>query len=938
MTTSNPVYEQLLADRRQARSEVNAQISGELSKRAQGWDLRTRSTEGTRVKNLPEAIRQSVVATRALLNTFEFPTPPKISYTGVKKMERSADRNSTIGDGIVMLEAGFYTTSGVKNFIEIPVEIRNGMVVQPSVFFHQGSMEIIAPSSINRVIAQGTFHQPQNSRGQYAAPLSPQESSSWYEQQNSPGMQVYRVNPGMYGKMARIASSDPELARLCEKYYDSLNAQEGDVEGMAQELTGFIQNNESYPVDIDEVFDWLDDQIKKGRFVEAQQQPETDVLPVLPGRKAQEDVCSVCGWPSAYGGDHEDCANGKNARKASAADYRCDTCGSQLMVKGSDRDDGGLTMWECAPCGRLFDDTEVKVAQMGHQPSRAELKMKATPASLIGDRVHTKITFDPDASQQMSDGNITNAIRSFVRELGTRVEWRNWGTIGDTQIESMDRSKGTCEVSFKSSETSAPQLSPAQLKDASSGHQFIQDCNKAFKEKNASLNPDDIWLSRAAVKTHTNPDGSYKNFGATPTDTGKGMKEEWGGLDVDEAAKTKGRGTPKASKIAQEAPAQWSALDPAERYRGDNIQLGDKVKLTNDKSVKTRGGGTTDLPKGTEGVVVGDVFGDSSHLKIKFEDIADEVLTVPANHLKKAQAQVPGCESCGTPLVNGPEVKGRGEGWYCPEGTCDNFRIPVTGSLKTAQELVCDCGHPYKEHANDLTPYGGSKHGCWECNCQSFDKKGSNYREKVATRVAGFAKDVEISFGIGDQSMMTWLDRWEEDPSYVMSRGSYNKSWPRMKEYIGTLIDAGVLKSNPDGSVVRDPSYQGARMGSKTAGSLYDCPDCKTPLSPTVESQGTDKVEYGCKRCDQVFTKDELKNLQEKAWERGGDPEPLPKEASRVQNPEEMVTKIVAEIKKLRDFGHAPIDVILRARQYGPVGEQALKVAKQKGLLNSEVA
>jgi hypothetical protein len=65
-------------------------------------------------------------------------------------------------------------------------------------------------------------------------------------------------------------------------------------------------------------------------------------------------------------------------------------------------------------------------------------------------------------------------------------------------------------------------------------------------------------------------------------------------------------------------------------------------------------------------------------------------------------------------------------------------------------------------------------------------------------------------------------------------------------------------------------------------------------------------------------------------------PQPMIIPASHLKNASSVTAdKVINEIANLRRAGYSPIDVILTARQrYGALGEEALKAAKTKGLLD----
>lgn len=135
--------------------------------------------------------------------------------------------------------------------------------------------------------------------------------------------------------------------------------------------------------------------------------------------------------------------------------------------------DGGVKRYDKP--GVLDDVGTPRYGQLGEQPSRANMGFVATPGTRVGDRIVTMVTWDPDRVESMGDKNLHYAIRSFVLELGSKKEWRDWGTIADVQIDEFDRDGGSARVSFKSSEISAPQLSGADFEDLAKEASFSRE-------------------------------------------------------------------------------------------------------------------------------------------------------------------------------------------------------------------------------------------------------------------------------------------------------------------------------------------------------------------------------------------------------------------------------------------------------------------------------
>lgn len=327
---THPFFEQKEL-RRRRRLAAFSDVRGAVKSATSGWDLQERLNGETfgRPSTLTETIKKAVAVVRDTFNQIgEFPIPPVIEYQSIRHVTAAAggtEQTPLISDGTIMLQARFLTKTGVRDSLDVPVLIREGQVVAPSVFMHEGTMKILAPSSIRDLVARGTFTQQAPSRGIFSGPLSHNEIQQWNRIERETKNHT-RLNPGMF----------------------AVN-------------------------------------------------------------------------------------------------------GSRELLRAAVRGDGA------------FD--HVRQAQLGEQPSRAHMGFKATPGARIGDRIVTFVHWEPERLQAMSDHNILHAIRSFVLELGSKKEWRDWGTIADVQIDEFDTKDGSARVSFKSSEISAPQLSAADLED-----------------------------------------------------------------------------------------------------------------------------------------------------------------------------------------------------------------------------------------------------------------------------------------------------------------------------------------------------------------------------------------------------------------------------------------------------------------------------------------
>lgn len=86
-----------------------------------------------------------------VMTSYVWPHPPKLAYTGMKRTD-SRMATKDLNHGVVSVTATIRTPIGVTLGIDVPVEIRNGHMVEPAVMFHGGTPYIISQSSIDRIV------------------------------------------------------------------------------------------------------------------------------------------------------------------------------------------------------------------------------------------------------------------------------------------------------------------------------------------------------------------------------------------------------------------------------------------------------------------------------------------------------------------------------------------------------------------------------------------------------------------------------------------------------------------------------------------------------------------------------------------------------------------------------------------------------------------
>ena len=942
-----------------------------------GWDMAQRFIPGhDQPKVLREVVAEAINQTRALLATFDFPQPPQIEYQRINATKTANIKGrECVDDGVILLKVAFTTLSGVRKAVDVPVEIREGMVVQPSVFLDNGTMQIISPSAVNDMVKAGTFHQQSFPRTEFSPPLTRQEAHAWNGIEKKL-MRQPRMNPGMF-----TLQSSKQLLRAAVR---------GDA-----------------------------------AFRTAQSEAEN---------------------PHAV--EHHVC--------------RCPECDSSNILTDYNDDQA-----ECKNCGHVAGcESFMKEAQVNPraQPAREALKFKSSEPTTKGDRIWLEITWDPEQTEDMSDGNIKQQIRSYVLQRANNKELRDLGTIAANHIiEELDIPGGKAVVSFKSSEVASPQNSSAKVegrktakaepiepseikpgmdilidelgmgkywtplhvtaiepygsswilnngetivddqslicKDASKVAQQMdeiqQDVGKTYYDSitgnpvfvvstGSNLGNPAVSVYGPSGMQHFSLDGFKTRFQKEPPPYAKaGFKQA--SLEVAAAY----------AVYAATGPSNDDYIDPAERDRSDDLRVGEDVKLEKGQVVRTRGGGTQVLEKGSKGKIVGDVYGDAVSLKVKFD--AGEFV-IPKQHLKSAQNLQPMQEQAEMTETAGGPGSGRKKGpssgpkpsqfdkhdaWLAKH---KETAKPATHGMDPSEVAqIYNKTHPnplafYEKHfplGSSITYHpqgidrptngGGNVIGHTEqgpiTSHWNDSRNSSGPAEAHFPGVNLYRTNQSGSIGSGGithdhyrQQNAPESGTWglAKSPEDLMTRFGLDHigqagPHPNISKAKSSIGGTGLGGAKPPASTPSTPQASKTagiveswkNLSTRTAAS-FKCPECfktgQTNQMNLVPNQALstqpDDREYECERCGH---KEDALELKKMSYENVPMPEPdEPEDFANDWKPRigSDINKIIAEIKKLKADNYANIDVILATRKrYGSAGEEALKSAKAQGLL-----
>lgn len=165
-----------------------------LSREAAGWNLPVEESweDGASIGNQhPGAAALMVV--RKVLSEFEMPTAPELRYHGMKRA--SGHGAFGMSDGIVYVQATLHSLSGPRHHIDIPVIMREGRVLAPSILEHNGTKRIITQHTFDDILGMGEFTAHLPDRPNMYAPPPDKDAAAKSRRQ------VPRIHPGVFSTL-----------------------------------------------------------------------------------------------------------------------------------------------------------------------------------------------------------------------------------------------------------------------------------------------------------------------------------------------------------------------------------------------------------------------------------------------------------------------------------------------------------------------------------------------------------------------------------------------------------------------------------------------------------------------------------------------------------------------------------------------------------------
>lgn len=154
---------------------------------------------------------QAIAMVRQIFDAYSLPNRPKLGCSGVRAARLAS--NNKVDAGVITVHAEFRTKTGVNVGIDVPVEVRGGELIEPSVIVFNGSPRVIAQSTFDNVVASNTFHEQARIRSMYSAPLPVEQSKRELENRRD----QTRVNKGLFSaSVNRRALRDAMAGRTAQ--------------------------------------------------------------------------------------------------------------------------------------------------------------------------------------------------------------------------------------------------------------------------------------------------------------------------------------------------------------------------------------------------------------------------------------------------------------------------------------------------------------------------------------------------------------------------------------------------------------------------------------------------------------------------------------------------------------------------------------------------
>lgn len=177
-------------ERREERVKNASKVSGTFNKLSERYTASRKLTT-------QNAGLSAVAMVRGIISHYRLPSEPKLGYSGIRNV-RTAANSSKVTDGVVVVTASVRTPTNVYINFDVPIEIRDGELLEPSVIVHNGAPRVIAQSTFDEITTRHTAHEIMPVREMYSKPLDKKVSDQLYSQR----VKMTRKMPGMFSVKA----------------------------------------------------------------------------------------------------------------------------------------------------------------------------------------------------------------------------------------------------------------------------------------------------------------------------------------------------------------------------------------------------------------------------------------------------------------------------------------------------------------------------------------------------------------------------------------------------------------------------------------------------------------------------------------------------------------------------------------------------------------
>lgn len=165
-------------------------------------------------KERNDLIADAVKEVEASVHQFEWPMPPVVKFTGMKKAKFATHDPTKVIKAELNFIVDFITKTGATLQLDIPVTVNRGEVVPPSTFYFENRQYVLGQKAVNAIVKRNTSFSVEPMRKMYQPVFDRNEQQIAAQAKYEQGYKA-RENDGMFG--GRGIVKDRRLAQ--EKIY-----------------------------------------------------------------------------------------------------------------------------------------------------------------------------------------------------------------------------------------------------------------------------------------------------------------------------------------------------------------------------------------------------------------------------------------------------------------------------------------------------------------------------------------------------------------------------------------------------------------------------------------------------------------------------------------------------------------------------------------------